>query len=295
MKPPRFFARPLATVAPRDLLLLQHLQPQPRDVTLEIGTGSGSSLFRLADSVAALHSLDISTGTIERLRRFAAKSQGPLRNVQLFVADFCQPEAAAQLPARYDLIFSCDTLEHVADPGTFLANVYQALNPGGRAFLVYPNEHPSHAHGITFFERREMLTELLRKAGFAADQIEIQTFRMARGARRVLDLGWRWPRRLGKKILRLVRRTRRQTVPSPSPAPDSSATAVASDAPQTFDQTDFFSVANRLEPLAPVINAYCWGLMRLMTWTGPVYELSPAPEVSWDTQILMQARRGPDT
>ena len=286
MKSPSYFARPLATVAPRDLLLLQFLEPKPTDVTLEIGTGSGSSLFRLAEAVAALHSLDISVGTIERLRPFFAKARGPLQSVQLFVADFCQPDAAAHLPTRYDLIFSCDTLEHVADPGAFLANVYRALNPGGRAFLVYPNEHPSHAHGITFFERREMLTELLRKAGFAAAQIEIQTFRMTRGARGVLDLGWRWPRRLGKKALRLVRRQHSSAQPAP---------AGGTEAPQTFDQTDFFSVANRLEPLAPLINAYCWGLMRLMTWTGPVYRLFPAPEIIWDHQILMRATRGSET
>jgi SAM-dependent methyltransferase len=236
--------------------------------------------------VATLHSLDISEGTIGRLRPFLAKSKGPLQDVRLFVADFCQPDAAAHLPTRYDLIFSCDTLEHVADPGAFLANVYRALNPGGRAFLVYPNEHPSHAHGITFFEQRDTLTEMLREAGFAVPQIEIQTFRMMRRAQGVLDLGWRWPRRLGKKVLRLVRRRRPSSI---QPA------AGITEAPQTFDQTDFFSMANRLEPLAPVINAYCWGLMCLMTLTGPVYELRPAPEVIWDTQILMRATRGKET
>jgi SAM-dependent methyltransferase len=295
MKPPNYFARPLATVAPRDLLLLQFLQPRPTDVTLEIGTGSGSSLFRLADSVAALHSLDISAGTIGRLRRFLSHGRGPLGNVELFVADFCQPDAPAQLPTRYDLIFSCDTLEHVANPSAFLANVYQALNPGGRAFLVYPNEHPRHAHGITFFERRDMLTGMLRNVGFAADQIEIRTFRMTRQAQWVLDLGWRYPRRLGKKVLKLVRRRRRPSEPPQAASPGHPETVGTTEAPQTFDQTDFFSMASRLEPLAPIINAYCWGLMRLMTWTGPVYELFQAPEIIWDTQILMRALRGKET
>jgi hypothetical protein len=51
-------------------------------------------------------------------------------------------------------------------------------------------------------------------------------------------------------------------------------------------------MASRLEPLAPVINAYCWGVMRLMTLTGPVYEFSQAPEIIWDTEILMRATRG---
>ena len=287
MKTPAYFSRPLATVAPRDLLLLEHLHPRPSDVALEIGVGSGSTLFRLARHVKAFHSLDISAETVERVRRAVAARPAGLEHTQLLVADFCAPDAPAALPTHYDLIFSCDTLEHVAQPGAFLANVYRALNPGGRLFLAYPNEYPDRAHGITFFERLSTLTDLLRRAGFPPEQTGVDTFRLTPGARRWLDLGWRLPRRFGKKVLRLVRRLRRSAAPAENP----NGLPPPSEAPQTFDRTDFFAAAHRLEPFAPVINAYCWAVMKLMSRAAPVYEILPAPEVLWDTEVLIRATR----
>ena len=65
-----YFSRPLATVAPRDLLLSEHLHPRSTDAALEIGTGSGSSLFRFSEFVQTLHGADVSSGPIERIRRF---------------------------------------------------------------------------------------------------------------------------------------------------------------------------------------------------------------------------------
>jgi SAM-dependent methyltransferase len=271
-------------------LLLEQLAPRPTDVALEIGTGSGSSLFRLAPSVAALHSVDISTETIGRLRRFLDARPKVLANVRLLAADFCAPDAPALLPCRYDLIFSCDTLEHVEKPGAFLKNVYRALKPAGRILIAFPNEHPRHAHGITFFERRDTLAGLLQEAGFAPKNFAIHTVRLTARAGRVLDVGWRLPRRLGKKLIRLVRSSRHASpvTPHPNSIP---ATVPGLSAPQTFDQTDFFAAADRLEPLAPLINAYCWGVMKLMTLMAPVYEVLPAPETIWDQQILIRATR----
>ncbi|HJT30483.1 MAG TPA: class I SAM-dependent methyltransferase, partial [Pirellulales bacterium] len=90
-----YFPRPLATVAPRDLLLAERLGLKRTDVVLEIGTGSGSSLFRLAPAVAAYHGVDIARQPVERLRR-EVQRQG-LENVDFFVRDFCRPGAAETL------------------------------------------------------------------------------------------------------------------------------------------------------------------------------------------------------
>jgi SAM-dependent methyltransferase len=291
MKAPAYFAHPLATVAPRDLLLLQLLNPSRTDTALEIGTGSGSSLFRLSGSVGALHSLDISPGAIARICQFVRRRRTELENAQLFVADFCDPEAPARLPGRYDLIFSCDTLEHVAQPAAFFANLYRALKPAGRIFIAFPNEHPSIAHGITFFERQETLRELLERAGFAPDQIQVNAFRLTPTAERFLDLGWRLPRRLTKRFLRWVK----GKIPAgenPCPPRDCGLQTPANPSePQTFGETDFFRWANRLEPLAPLINAYCWVVLVLMSLAAPVYEVLPAPEVLWNADILIRASR----
>lgn len=275
MRPLSYFAHPLTTLAPRDLLLLEALDARSSDAVLEIGTGSGSSLFRLADSVAAFHGVDVCEGPVERLRRVVARRPGRFANVQLFTLDFCAPNAASLLPTSYDLIFSCDTVEHVADAAAFLGNIHRALKPGGRVFLTYPNEHPSIAHGITFFERREVLEQMLADAGFARHQVEIHSLRMSRLAERIMQLGWLAPRRLAKGVLRFFR----GAIPR-------------NGAPQTFAETDFYTASDRLEPAAPLINAYCWGVMKVMSLARPVYEILPAPEIIWDTRILIRATRG---
>ncbi|MGH6803012.1 MAG: CoA transferase, partial [Methyloceanibacter sp.] len=45
-----------------------------------------------------------------------------LRKADVLAENF-RPGAAEQLPCRYDLIYSCDTVEHVTQPETFFANV----------------------------------------------------------------------------------------------------------------------------------------------------------------------------
>ena len=275
MTPIRYYAHPLSTLAPRDLLLLEALPVRPTDAVLEVGIGSGSSLLRFAGAVAVLHGLDVSEGPVARLRHVLASTRGPARDIQLFAVDFCGPDAAERLPRRYDLIFTCDTIEHVPQPAAFFANLHAALAPGGRLFATFPNESPDRAHGITFFERRDDVRALLEAAGFPADSVTIQTLRMNRAAERIMNVAWGLPRAVAKKLLRLVRGKR-------------------TSAPQTFDETDFFTTADRLEPLAPVINAYCWSVLRLMSLARPVYPVETAPEVVWDTRLLIQAQRGPD-
>jgi SAM-dependent methyltransferase len=275
MKRLRYFAHPLATLAPRDLLLMEALEAGPMDQVLEVGTGSGSSLFRLAGSVAALHGVDVSEGPIARLRRALARARGPAREIQLFTLDFCDPESPSRLPTRYNVIFSCDTLEHVPAPGPFFANIHAALKPGGRLFLTFPNESPEVAHGITFFEYQSQLRELIEAAGFPPDQIRLEILSMNHTAERVMTVGWEKPRGAIKGVLKRLRRGDNDGAPPP----------------QTFDETDFFSMADRFEPFAPIINAYCWGVMGLMSLAHPVYQIQPAPEPIWNTRILIRARR----
>ncbi|MEX2119555.1 MAG: class I SAM-dependent methyltransferase [Pirellulales bacterium] len=269
-----YFPHPLATVSPRDLLLLELLEPSPDELALEVGTGSGSSLFRLAPLVRELHGADVSTAPVRRLARFAEKSRGPAARVRLFVHDFCTPGLAGSFADRYDLILSCDTLEHVRDPAAFLANVHDLLRPGGRAFITFPNEHPRRAHGITYFERRIQLERLLDEAGFARADVLLASVRMNRVAERILNALWRVPRRLAKAALAGWRGARGK------PA-----------AAQTFDETDFFNAADRLEFAAPLINAYSWAVMWLMHCARPVYQVDGLPDCIWDKQVLVRAVR----
>jgi len=184
--------------------------------------------------------------------------------------DFCAPDATARLPQRYSLIISGDTVEHVADPATFFANVYRALAPGGQCFITFPNEHPTRAHGITCFSNRRDLQDVLHAAGFAREDIRIDTVRLKRGPACLLHLGWQMPRRFGKRFWKCW-----QDRP----------------APQTFEHTQFFRAAARLGHLAPLINSYCWTLMKLAASANPVHEIRPAPEIIWDRSILVRASK----
>jgi SAM-dependent methyltransferase len=269
-----YFPHPLATVAPRDLLLAEQLEPRKTDAALEIGTGSGSSLFRFGHFVKTMHGADVSQGPIDRLRRFLPNFQGRGQELDVFVLDFCDPELPARVRPRYDLIFSCDTVEHVPKPAQFFANVFALLKPDGRAFITFPNERPERAHGITYFPGRRALEAIVMGGGFGCDAFDIQTVAMRPLARRILNAGWRAPRLVGRKAWGVLQ-------------------GDGNKAPQTFDETAFFSAADRLEPLAPVINAYSWVVLQMMSMAGPVYETTSAGEDIWDTQVLIRARRRP--
>ena len=146
-----------------------------------------------------MHGADVSNGPVERLRRFLPRFREAGRELDLFVLDFCDPLLPTRVSARYDLIFSCDTVEHVPDPAQFFKNVYGLLKPGGRAFITFPNERPEIAHGITFFDKRSTVAALLTSAGFERTRVDIRNVRMTAGAQRVLRVGWQAPRAIGKK------------------------------------------------------------------------------------------------
>jgi SAM-dependent methyltransferase len=287
MRPLRYFAHPLATLSPRDLLLLEYLNLNPSMAALEVGTGSGSSLIRLAPHVASLDGVDVCSGPLERIRQAIAKYRPELSGkIRLFELNFCDQDAYAQLPQRYDLVFSCDTIEHVPDAAAFFRNIYGVLKPGGVAFLTYPNEHPRHAHGISFFQHKSTLERMLLNAGFVEGEFQIDRLTMGRFPTVVGWLGWFGPRKAMKRLARLFHSG--GAAPASTPIEEHFP---PNRKPQTFDETDFFAVASRYERLAPMINLYCWGLMRLMAMARPVYRIVPADEQIWDTQILIRITR----
>ena len=75
-------------------------------------------------------------------------------------------------PGSLDIVVAFHVLEHLPDPGAFMAEALLALNPGGRAFIEVPNlmtglktadyVHPAH---LTYFTP-ETLSRCARAAGF---------------------------------------------------------------------------------------------------------------------------------
>jgi SAM-dependent methyltransferase len=270
-----FFARPLSTVSPRDLLLWEHLPTSKSDTVLEIGVGTGSSLIRLAPRVHEIHGADVAEGAVQRLKVAIGRQNGRLVNADVFLQDFCSP-LPHDLEHRYDVIFSCDTVEHVVNPSDFFKNVYRAMKPGGRALITFPNESSVQPHGITWFDDRATLMRLLVDAGFRHDDVEMSQVSMRAAPAAVLEVAWWMPRRIAKSMLRTFRSTASQTPP------------------QVFDDTDLYRLSTRLDPIAPAINLYCWLVMAAMTLTGPVYRLQPLPSLIADRQVLIRLVRACD-
>lgn len=100
---------------------------------LEVGCGAGDFSIHLAQSGASVVGTDFSPTAVELA---AAKAAAQKSEAQFQVAD------AQGLPfadASFDMILSCECLEHVPDPKAALAEMFRVLKPGGRLVLTTEN------------------------------------------------------------------------------------------------------------------------------------------------------------
>jgi ubiquinone biosynthesis O-methyltransferase len=106
---------------------------QDRLAVLEVGCGAGDFAIYLAGRGANVTAVDFSRQAIELAR---AKSVAQKMPVNFQVAD------AQSLPFEgdsFDVVFSCECLEHVPDPRRALAEFYRVLKPSGRLVLTTEN------------------------------------------------------------------------------------------------------------------------------------------------------------
>ena len=100
---------------------------------LEIGCGRGDFSIFLHNQNANVSGCDFSEAAIS-----IAKEKAKLKNlpIKFFVAD------AQHLPLQdglYDIIFSCECLEHIPNPQQALNEMYRILKPKGQAVITTEN------------------------------------------------------------------------------------------------------------------------------------------------------------
>ena len=113
--------------------ILDLSQPQPSDVCVDLGAGTGFVTTALAPLVASVHAVDISPAMTEVLAERTADAG--LENVSTAVTDLKD----LRLPPSYaDLIVSSYALHHLADADkrALTARAAQWLCPGGRLVIA---------------------------------------------------------------------------------------------------------------------------------------------------------------
>jgi 2-polyprenyl-3-methyl-5-hydroxy-6-metoxy-1,4-benzoquinol methylase len=128
-----------AADAPWHQLLFRYLDPA-RDIAgrtvLEIGCGRGELARHFAEQSAGAAfyvGADFAPAAIALARGRAGRAG---KAPGWAVADM---QRMGLRPASFDTVISCETVEHLPDPGAALREVARVLRPGGRLFLTTPN------------------------------------------------------------------------------------------------------------------------------------------------------------
>jgi len=160
---------------------INHAKPQPGEVCVDLGSGRGNDVIRLAEEVGEkgyVFGIDISEGMI-------AKAKANLEKFEVNNAKVLQAELE-QIPLRdksINLVISNCTINHASDKPAVWGEVFRILKPGGR-FVVsdiyatqpiaveYRNDPVAVAECWAGSVTRAEYLTMLEEAGF----IEIKIF-----------------------------------------------------------------------------------------------------------------------
>lgn len=246
------FKEPLQDFRIKDLLIYEQMRLNRNDEVMEIGVGSGFTAIGLSKKVKSVTGVDISLQTIERLEKMI--EERGYKNVTFLAGDATKLEFGKMFRERFNKIFSCDTLEHIADPLGFFLVIHLLLKVGGEAIIVFPNEDKDHAHGITQFSNLTEIKTLMDRAGF--ENYEIKNVRLNKFAATLKEI-------FVNMQVRVFRRFRKKQ---------------SVDKPQTFEETWFFQSSYKFYKWAFLINLYWKILIKLISIKQPVFEYADINE-----------------
>ncbi len=149
----------------RDYLLLENMKIKKGMSILEIGVGLGSIIDEILKRGAKYCGIDIADKTIDYLKSQYTDSS----LVRLFCMDVCSP--SSDLNNKFDIIISADTLEHVDSPQLFFNFIQRHLKSDGVVLLTFPNESKEKHHGITWFEKRDDIFNIIEKANLGVERL----------------------------------------------------------------------------------------------------------------------------
>ncbi len=110
---------------------------------LDVGCGAGGkSLYYLSKGAESVTGMDVVEKYEEESMALAAEL-----GLEGFKFICCDAARTGLHDASFDTVIMNDAMEHVADPGAVLAEVYRILKPGGRLYVNFPPyDHPFGAH-----------------------------------------------------------------------------------------------------------------------------------------------------
>ena len=107
------------------------------DKLLDVGSGSGSLMFKAKEKFTELYGVDISPSRVEEASRKAVEKFGSGNNLHFLVCDI---DNKIDFPDNmFEAAVSIATIEHVFDPYFVVGQIHRILKPGGLFIAEVPN------------------------------------------------------------------------------------------------------------------------------------------------------------
>jgi 2-polyprenyl-3-methyl-5-hydroxy-6-metoxy-1,4-benzoquinol methylase len=137
---------------------------EPNADYLEIGPGHGLLMHFAARSplISSITGWDVSESSLA-MTRHTLETIGVQDTFTLELHNILEPPTVSQ---AYDAVVVSEVLEHLDRPEAALVTVFQALKPGGLAFLNVPVNSPAPDH-IYYWGSPFEVEELVRSVGFS--------------------------------------------------------------------------------------------------------------------------------